>query len=93
MTAEQFERVFLKAQDIQTKRYTKKEILEAEKAMRGFEEGVFKEATSEQAAYILNLMCMDISGDYSQSVLIQLRECYLQNVRIIRGKNKSKRRK
>lgn len=94
MTSQQFERVFSRAQDIQSKRFTKKEIEASEKAMKGFElEGVQKEATLEQAAYILNLMCMDMTGEYSQSVLIQLRECYLQNVRIIRGKNKSKRRK
>lgn len=94
MTLEQFERVFNKAQEIQTKRYSKRELMAAEKALKGFEEeGACKEATVEQAAYILNLMCMDMSGDYSPLVLIQLRDCYLKNVKILRTNGPAKKKK
>ena len=94
MTSQQFERVFSRAQDIQSKRFTKKEIEASEKAMKGFElEGVQKEATLEQAAYILNLMCMDMTGEYSPLVLIQLRDCYLKNVKILRTNGPAKKKK
>lgn len=97
MTAEQFERVFSKAQDIQTKRFKKEEIKKIEKAMMGFEvEGAEKKATVEQAAYIINLMCMDLTGEYDTAVLMQLRECYLNNVTIVRvnsSTNKKKKKK
>lgn len=93
MTEQQFERVFSKAQDIQVKRFTKKEIDASTKALNGFEqEGVHKEASIEQAAYILNVMCMDMTGEYCTPVLVQLRELYLKNVSINRGASSKKKK-
>ena len=93
MTELQFEKVFNKAQDLQVKSLTQKDAEEAEKALTGFESGLKRVATVTQAAYILNVVCMDMGGNYNPDALGKVKELYLENVTIIGEKQKKKKKK
>lgn len=84
MTEEQFEEVFYRAQELQTEGLERNEVETSEKALMGFEvKGARKFATITQAAYIINVISMDMAGEYEPNVLNQIRELYLENVTII----------
>ena len=57
----EFEMVFDMAQELQTIRLTREEVEEEVKAVRGFEkEGEKRKITVQQAAYIINHICMNL---------------------------------
>lgn len=91
MTELQFERVFNKAQDLQVQALSFKEAEEAEKVLNGFESGEKKVATTTQAGYILNVVCMDMAGNYNEEVLSKVKDLYIENVSI-RGEKKNKKK-
>ena len=93
MTELQFERVFNRAQDLQVKSLEHREAKEAERVLQGFESGEKKVATTTQAAYILNVVCMDMGGNYSADALARVKDLYIENVSIKGEKKNSKKKK
>lgn len=84
MTEEQFVEVFYRSQELQTEILTRIEAEASEKALIGFEKtGGRRFATIKQAAYIINVICMDMSGRYHADALNKVRDLYLENVEII----------
>lgn len=84
MTEEQFEEVFERAQELQTEGLTELEVDIAVKKLSGFERAsARKYATINQAAYILNVVCMDLAGNYHSAAVNKMKEIYLQNITII----------
>lgn len=84
MTEEQFDEVFYRAQELQKGILYREEVISIEKAIEKIEfGGANQEATITQAAYLINLISMDITGEYDPNLLVQIREHYLKNVEII----------
>lgn len=87
MTETEFEKAFQKAKEIQSFRFTRKELEETARVMDGFyKDGAYIEANIYQAAYNINYHCMDMEGDYPEKALLKLKRVYMNNVNLIEKK-------